>query len=103
MVIESVKKLCIEGAIRWTDHAIVRIAQRGISRADVKCALMTGGIIEQYPEDYPYPSCLMLGNTLDNSPLHVVCGIGNDELWVITAYFPDSTKWNDEYKNRMEK
>lgn len=32
-----------------------------ISRADVKNGIATGGIIEDYPEDYPNPSCLIFG------------------------------------------
>jgi hypothetical protein len=58
---------------------------------------MTGEIIEEYPDDYPYPSCLILGA---NTPLHVVCGISELELHIITAYVPDSAKWNDDLKTR---
>jgi len=33
--------------------------ERGISRAWVKQAIASGGIIEQYPADYPVPSLLL--------------------------------------------
>jgi len=76
--------------------------QRGICRDDVKYAVTGGEILEQYQEDHPYPSCLMNGQTLDGRPLHVVCGIGDGELWIITVYIPDAAKWSDGYKARRE-
>ena len=98
----DIKKLCETDCIRWTDHAIKRIIQRGIHRSDVKHVLTHGEIIEQYPDDYPHPSCLALGVTVDGSTIHVVCGIGNGELWVISAYHPDPEKWTDRFSKRKE-
>ena len=102
MEIAVVKQLCDNGAIRWTDHAIERILKRGISREDVKQIIIKGEIIEDYPEDYPYHSCLMFGESNNGNPLHVVCGFGNGELWIVTAYFPDLEKWNRDYKTRRK-
>jgi hypothetical protein len=34
---------------------------RGISEADVRDVVENGEVIEQYPDDLPYPSRLMLG------------------------------------------
>ena len=69
---------------------------------DVKEAINSGEIIEDYPEDYPDPSCLILGKSGENQNIHVVCGIHEDELWLITAYYPDPGKWLDDYKTRKE-
>ena len=33
----------------------------------------TGEIVEQYLDDTPYPSCLILGYTQSGKPLHLVC------------------------------
>ena len=82
---EEVERLCTLGAYRWTEHIIGRMAKRNISREDVKSALASGEIIEEYPDDYPYPSSLILGRLDDDSPLHVLCGIGDNKLWMITA------------------
>ncbi len=60
----------------------------------------TGEIIEEYPTDYPYPSCLLLGISTSEKYLHAVIGVGNGYLWLITAYYPDSKKWDDTYKVR---
>ena len=52
-------------------HAAERSRQRGIIARDIKCAVMNGEIIESYPDDFPFPSCLILGRTPDNVPIHV--------------------------------
>jgi len=76
--------------------------QRNISTDDIIRVLMDGEIIEQYPDDYPYPSCLVNGQALHKQPLHVVCGFGNNELWIITAYRPDAVEWAPDFKARRE-
>jgi len=55
-----------------------RIFRRGISMVDVISALTNGEIIEQYPTDYPFPSCLVLGRTKAGKALHIVCGSNGD-------------------------
>ena len=78
------------------------MAQRKINIEDVVCALLNGEIIEQYPTDYPYPSCLALGFSKDNEFLHIVCGVGDGKLWIITAYHPDPNEWTIDFKVRKE-
>ena len=67
---------------------------------DIVSAITNGEIIEQYPSDYPSPSCLVLGYASDGRPLHVVCGSNGVKLWFITAYFPDPIEWTDDFKKR---
>jgi hypothetical protein len=99
--VEKISHLCSLGAFRWTDHILDRITKRNISREEVKFVVESGEIIEDYPDDYPYPSCLVLGFSDDN-PIHVVCGVSDDELWMITAYYPDEDEWLDDNKTRRE-
>jgi len=98
----EVERLCSLGAFRWTEHIISRMAKRNICREDVKHALASGEIIEEYPDDYPYPSCLVLGQSDERSPLHIVCGIGDGVLWMITVYCPDLNEWHDDFKTRRD-
>ncbi len=60
-------------------------------------AISTGKIIENYPEDEPYPSCLIYGITTKSRPLHAVCAYSEDEKLsiVITVYQPNSERWTD--------
>ncbi|MCI6126973.1 MAG: DUF4258 domain-containing protein [Enterocloster clostridioformis] len=44
--------------------------ERDISRIDVKNCLLKGEIIEQYPDDFPHPSCLVFGYAANNKVIH---------------------------------
>ena len=101
--IEELRGLVAAGAIQWKAHCLKQMLQRGISRADIQNAITTGEIIEQYPDDYPFPSCLVLGLMISGAVLHVVCGVGNDELHMVTAYEPDPAKWSEDFRERVKK
>lgn len=83
-----------------TMHAAERFRQRGINIRDVRNAIESGEIIEEYPNDYPYPSCLILGENLRGEKIHVVLSDEGTSSRIITAYFPDEDKWSEDFKNR---
>jgi len=102
MNMEDIKKLCKNKKLRWTNHIFIRLIQRNINISDVVYAIMNGEIIEKYPDDYPYPSCLILGMNINNESLHIVCGINNNiELHLITVYYPNATEWTNDFKRRV--
>lgn len=100
--INKIRQLVEKEKIRWTNHVMIRLLQRNITQQDVEKALSNGEIIEEYESDYPYPSCLVYGVNLDSKVLHVVCGSNGDELWIITAYYPDDIEWEKDLKTRKE-
>jgi hypothetical protein len=102
LTIETIQELCKNRSLRWTNHVVARLLQRGIAMDDVVHALTHGEIIEQYPKDYPFPSCLVLGLSFAGIYLHVVCGSGENLLWIITAYIPSPFEWEDDLKTRKE-
>ena len=69
-----------EQKIRWTNHVVIRILQRNITQLDIETALLNGEIIEEYENDYPYPSCLVYGINVNNKIMHVVCEVNDYEL-----------------------
>lgn len=100
--IDIIKKLIKTGKIRWTNHVMIRLLQRNISQDNIKKAILTGEIIEEYKDSYPYPSCLIYGITVENKVLHVVCGFDGNELWIVTAYYPDNKEWEKDLRTRKE-
>lgn len=100
--IDDLRKICDNKHIVYSVHALERLQERGIFRKDVVNTLATGEIIEQYPDDYPYPSCLVFGMTTKNERLHVVCACNGDTLKIITAYCPTLDKFQSDYKTRKE-
>lgn len=102
MNLKVIKKLCSEEKLRWTNHIFLRLVQRDINMDDVQEAILNGELIEDYPTDTPYPSCLIFGYRSGSRPLHVVCAPNDTEteLWLITAYVPNNEKWLDDLKTR---
>lgn len=87
----------------YRQHAIKRMFERGITETDVQTALATGQVIEDYPTDYPLPSCLWLGH-IDARPVHVVFADNKerDERIIITVYEPDPAQWTADFTARKE-
>lgn len=98
--IKTLKDFCKKSKIKWYKHALQRMQERDISRADVKKCIMGGEIIEDYPEDYPNPSCLVFGYTESNRVIHVVVSQDEDCIGIITVYFPNTKKFEKDLKTR---
>ena len=77
--------------------------ERRLSVEEVRLALAGGENIEEYPDDRPYPSRLVLG-WCGPRPLHVVVADNatGDELVVITVYEPDAALWSDDLRRRRK-
>ena len=102
MRIEDIHNYCAQAKIKWYKHALERMQERDISRADVKKCIMHGEIIEDYPDDFPHPSCLIFGYTVNEKVIHTVVSldVGNDSIGIITVYFPRTDKFEADLKTR---
>ena len=82
-------------------HAVERMFERDISVEDVRRVLLEGAVIEGYPEDTPFPSCLIFG-WCEGRPIHVVIAINEEEgsVIVVTVYEPDQEKWKEDLSRR---
>ena len=100
--IENIRSLLWQGKVDFTKHCLNRLNQREIAIRDVKHVIKNGIIIEYYFDDYPYPSCLILGKSINNKNLHIVCGISSNLVHVITAYYPDDRNWKEDMKTRRD-
>lgn len=101
--IETIRKYLLNKKVDWTKHCLNRLQQRNIKILEVKTAIKNGKILEYYYDDFPYPSCLILGYNINKRFLHVVCGVSEDTIHIITAYYPDSTRWKEDFKTRRSK
>ena len=86
-----------------SEHAQNRCRERGIKQKDIRNCIMTGEIIEQYPDDFPFPSCLIFGYTVNNKIIHVVASDEGTMSRIITAYYPDTLKFEDDLRTRRER
>ena len=79
-----------------------RCRERGIETKDLLNAVITGEIIENYPDDFPFPSCLVCGKSANGKIIHVCMSDDGESSKVITAYFPNAEKWEADFKTRKE-
>ena len=85
-------------------HALLRMFSRSISEEEVRFVVEKGEVIENYENDTPYPSKLILGKFgLKN--LHVVAAVNDadKEIIIITVYEPDPHLWDNNFKTRRQK
>lgn len=82
-------------------HAIQRMFERGVSVDDVRQVVEAGDVIEDYPNDFPFPSQLLLGRR-GVRPLHIVAAhdVANGATIIVTVYEPDPTRWDASFRNR---
>lgn len=99
-MLTDVRRTIVEENLLWKKHALERMMERGISRAMVKQAVLSGSVIEEYPDDYPIPSLLIC--TLDPKPLHVVLSYNakKEESCIITVYRPDLVHFESDFITR---
>lgn len=89
--------------ILFSGHAIRQMFHREIAKDDVIRAVNTGQVIIDYPDDIPYPSCLMLA-FIGDDPIHVVFAFDRENKIgiVITAYIPAPKLWAEDFKSRRD-
>jgi len=101
--IERLRQYYADDKVLMTQHASEHCRQRGIKQKDIRSAVMKGEIIEQYPEDFPFPSCLIFGYAVNNNIIHVVMSDEGSMGRIITAYIPNTDKFEDDLKTRRER
>ncbi len=114
----------MERKITFRVHALRRMFERGIAVSDVALVVRVAGdagenlsleeeararkavrcwpqVVEDYPDDKPYPSRLLLG-WREGRPLHVVVAENapGNEWIVITVYEPDPARWEADFTRR---
>ena len=100
--IDTLIKYYFEDEVFVTAHDSMSLRLIGIKAKDIRHAVSNGEIIEQYPEDYPFPSCLILGKDAQGRVIHVCMSDEGSSSRIITAYYPDPNKWSEDLKVRRK-
>ena len=101
MDISLIQNAISANRVRVTDHADEEMAADALKLGDIFEAVNNGEIIEDYPSDYPLPSCLIDGNIKEDEHVHSVWGY-NETMGLavlITAYRPDPNRW-EQWRRR---
>jgi hypothetical protein len=94
-ILSGIQKKVRNNLYEYSKHAVDQSIMRNISVQEVKESLLSKiEMIEDYPEDYYGPCCLILGFTKKGKPIHLVCSYPSRSLVkLITLYEPDENEW----------
>ncbi len=95
-MIEEIRDKIKTGQYELSKHAVDQSILRQIAISEIRQAIDSGEIIEDYPADKYGPSCLIFGYTEVQRPLHIHCSYPSRPLIkIITLYEPDTNRWID--------
>ncbi|MDJ0734188.1 MAG: DUF4258 domain-containing protein [Nostocaceae cyanobacterium] len=104
VIIEDICHKIASNEFEFSKHAVDQSILRRIRVQEMKQAIASGQIIEDYPNDKYGSSCLISGFTLANRPIHIQCSYPSRPLIkIITVYEPDPKLWNDEFQIRRDR
>ncbi|MEK7728231.1 MAG: DUF4258 domain-containing protein [candidate division KSB1 bacterium] len=79
-----------------SDHANNEAAEESIDIEEIREAILSGELLEEYEDTGRGESCLLLGFAQER-PIHVVCGWRRGKVAVITVYIPKPPKFIDPW------
>jgi hypothetical protein len=101
-IVHQLRAKFAHNQFEFSRHALDRTILRLISIQEIREAIQSCELLEDYPDDKYGPSCLLLGFTQKQRPLHIQCSHPARPLVkVITVYEPDPTEWI-EWRVRQE-
>lgn len=104
MNLEDIKRAVESNRFRVTKHALEEARNDQLPLASVFASVLQGEVIERYPDDVPFPSCLILGTTVSQGRIHSVWAYNREFGWAIlvTVYRPDPERWFDGRTRRSK-
>ena len=97
-IIKAIQADCVNITVRARKEA----QEDSLKLDDIFYSTCYGEIIENYPDDFPYPSCLIYGMTSSGDPVHSVWAHDCESriAVLITVYRPDPERWIDWKERR---
>lgn len=93
-ILDGIRTKIENGQFEFSQHAVDQSIIRHISVQELREAIENSEVIEDYPNDKYGPSCLILGFTQSERPLHIQCSYPSRTLVkIITLYEPDASRW----------
>lgn len=99
--IELIKSFIKDEKYEYYSHSITEAKKDGVEPEDIVYVLLTGKIIERYPERC---RILIYGEMVNKVPLHVVCDHSDEDLiYITTVYIPSREEWTHNFQHRRRR
>jgi hypothetical protein len=92
-ILELLRRAVREGKLVMSLHATEEALAEYITRPDIEAVLLNARLLEDYPDWWLGPSCLVYGQTSVGRDLHVVVSYSGLPITIITVYEPCPPKW----------
>ena len=87
------KRAVREGQLKISLHAAEEALAECITRPEIEEAMLNAQLLEDYPDWWLGPSCLIYGRTERGRDLHIVASYSGLPVTIITVYEPRPPKW----------
>ena len=84
-----------------SQHADRERQNDNLTIVQLKDAIFSGRILEQYADTGRGKSCLVAGIAA-NVPIHIVCGMRGDKIVFVTVYIPRPPKFIDPFTRALK-
>ena len=102
-MIDEIREKIAASLFEFSKHAVDQSILRSISVQEIRDAIKSGEIIEDYPNDKYGPSCLIFGLTASDRPVRIQCSYPSRPfIKIITLYEPDEDLWRDFKVRRQQ-
>ena len=100
--LEWLKEKIREGSYYYSSHGDEERLNDSLKLEEVKEALLSGRVLEEYEDTGRGESCLIVGFTESGKPIHIICGKRGDFVVIITVYIPKPPKFKTPYERSEE-
>jgi hypothetical protein len=94
---DAILQLFIEAVttqqVKLSLHAAEEALAEEITRSEIEATLLNAQILEDYPDWWLGPSCLVCGRTKTDRSIHIVASYSKLPITIITVYEPRPPKW----------
>lgn len=97
MNIDIIKSRVKDDLYVYSLHAEIERKADSLTFEEIELALLSGEVLEDYPDKGRGESCLVLGFA-HHTPIHIVCGWRGEQLCIITVYVPKPPKFITPWK-----
>jgi len=87
------REAVVQQQLKLSLHAAEEALAETITRPEIEAVLQTAQVLEDYPDWWLGPACLVYGQTETGRDLHLVVSYSGLPVTIITVYQPQPPKW----------